>query len=159
MANTHNVFVYGTLRPGHGNNRLLSNAVHIGQAVTNPADTYNMFLSHLDGGIPFVVRRSVEENLHTPVSDIIVGDLYQVTDEELRRLDALESHPNWYCREEVNIKVAVGDGHLSTTAWMYLLPKHLLDTNIQNITGDFNRLSTYSDNSHVTMRVGKNSSK
>ena len=154
---SHNVFVYGTLRPGHGNNRLLSKSFHIGKAVTNPADTSNMFLSHLGCGIPFVVRRTFEENINTPVSDVIVGDLYQVTDEELRRLDALESHPNWYCREEVNIKVAVGDGHLATTAWMYLLPKHLLDSNIQNVTGDFNDIRTYSDNSHVTMHVGANS--
>jgi len=152
---SHNVFVYGTLRPGHGNNRLLSKAVHIGTGVTHPADTYNMFLSHLGGGIPFVVRRSVEENLHNNVSGIITGDLYQVTDEELRRLDALESHPNWYCREEVNIKVAVGEGYLNTTAWMYLLPKHLLDSNIQNLTGDFNDLKTYSDNGHITLNVGR----
>jgi gamma-glutamylcyclotransferase (GGCT)/AIG2-like uncharacterized protein YtfP len=153
---SHNVFVYGTLRPGHGNHRrLLSKAVHIGTGVTHPSDTFNMFLSHLGGGIPFVVRRSVEENLHTPVSDIIAGDLFQVTDRELFRLDALEGHPHWYCREEVNVKVKVGDGYINQTAWMYLLPKHRLDSNIQNITGDFNNIQTYSDNSNVTLNVGR----
>ena len=152
MAHTINVFVYGTLRPGHGNHhRLLSNAVHIGTGVTNPADSYSMFLSNLGGGIPFVVRRPAKYNLHSFVSEVITGDLFQVNAEELKDLDRLEGHPNWYCREEVNVKVKVGDKFVNQTAWMYLLPQNRLTSNIQNTTGDFNDIRTYSDNTHITL--------
>ena len=82
---------------------------------------------------------------------VITGDLYQVNDEELHALDSLEGHPRWYCREEVNIKVKTGDKYVSTTAWIYLMPELLLDTNIVNLSGDFDEVSTYSDNSHVIL--------
>lgn len=150
MANTHNVFVYGTLRPGYGNNhRLLRNAVHIGPACTSPADDFTMYLSHLGGGIPFVVRENYD-SLNLPV---ISGDLYQVNNEELARLDSLEGHPNWYCREEINIRVKTGGKSITATAWIYLMPKSILDSNIVNTTGDFKDIRTFSDNSHITLNI------
>ena len=36
-------------------------------------------------------------------------------------------------------------------AWIYLMPELLLDTNIVNLSGDFDEVSTYSDNSHVIL--------
>lgn len=152
MAHTHNVFVYGTLRPNHGNNRrLLSGAVHIGKAVTTPADDFTMYLSNLGGGIPFVVPHKHNVFKSYENQPMITGDLYQVNDEELGALDSLEGHPRWYCREEINIKVKTGDKYVSTTAWIYLMPERLLDTNIVNLSGDFDEVSTYSDNSHLVL--------
>lgn len=84
-----NVFVYGTLRKGYGNNRLLTNATFLGKAKTN--EKYGMF----GGIIPFVNKRSNSYQ--------ITGEVYSVTDDELARLDALEGHPDWYYRETIDV--------------------------------------------------------
>lgn len=82
-----NIFVYGTLRKGFGNHRLLSSAKFLGNARTN--EKYGMF----GGGIPFV-------NKHTPHYPI-VGEIYEVDEPTLKRLDGLEGHPDWYYREPI----------------------------------------------------------
>lgn len=88
----HKIFVYGTLKRGYGNNRLLAESRFIGNAVTMPA----LFMA--DHGIPFVwtsggpLRR-------------IAGELYEVDDAVLARLDRLEGHPTNYHRELVEIEV------------------------------------------------------
>lgn len=95
----HKVFVYGTLRKGFGNHRLLTNSNFIGNAITK--EKYTMFAS----GIPYV-------NKHIPTHNVI-GEIYEVNDEQLNRLDALEGynpddHNNsWYKREK--IKLNLGD--------------------------------------------------
>jgi gamma-glutamylcyclotransferase (GGCT)/AIG2-like uncharacterized protein YtfP len=104
-----------------------------------------MYLSNLGGGIPFVVPHKHDVFNTSVSSQVIAGDLYQVNDEELHNLDLLEGHPRWYCREEVNIRVKTGDKYLNTTAWIYLMPEKLLDSNIVNLTGDFNNIATYSE--------------
>jgi gamma-glutamylcyclotransferase (GGCT)/AIG2-like uncharacterized protein YtfP len=92
----HKVFVYGTLRKGYGNNRLLTQATFLSKGET--VNKYTMFAS----GIPYV-------NKHIE-TDTIKGELYEVTDKELERLDLLEGYnpskheDSWYKREKVDIK-------------------------------------------------------
>lgn len=83
------VFVYGTLRQGQGNHRLLENQQFIGTSRTEAI--YEMI--HL-GGFPGVLRTG-------PAS--IRGEIYEVDDDALARLDRLEGHPHFYTREEIDI--------------------------------------------------------
>lgn len=98
------VFVYGTLKTGHGNHRALRDATLLG---THTLDSgFKMF--HL-GGFPGVVRATGG----TPGYPIH-GEVYLVDESTLQSLDWIEGHPNFYEREKV----------VSTPwkrAWIYLL--------------------------------------
>ena len=94
------VSVYGTLRPGFGNNRLLNTSEHLGTGKT--VEKYTLRAS----GIPFVSK----EPLHN-----VVVDVYKVDNDTLDRLDGLEGHPEWYKREQIPVKV----GDKTMTAWLY----------------------------------------
>ena len=72
------VFVYGTLKRGYGNHRLLEDAVFAGEAVTAPK--YRMFDA---GAFPYMV---VDEDSGIPIH----GEVYVITPEILERLDSLE---------------------------------------------------------------------
>jgi gamma-glutamylcyclotransferase (GGCT)/AIG2-like uncharacterized protein YtfP len=45
----------------------------------------------------------------------IVGEVYEVDEDTLDALDALEGHPDWYCREKVETPWK--------KAWVYLMPE------------------------------------
>ena len=89
------VFVYGTLKNGYGNNRLLSRETFIGEAVTVPHD-----FTMIDGGFPYVLLGGV---FH------IKGELWLLSsdnaEETLARLDGLEGvRYDHYKRHEVDVK-------------------------------------------------------
>lgn len=87
------VFVYGTLKKGHGNNRVLGNSTFLGEAITC-ADGFFMYTN---GGFPYVLRNG---------SFFIKGELYEVTsDEVLRGLDRLEGYPSHYDRILITAKL------------------------------------------------------
>ena len=94
------VFCYGTLKQGHGNHRLLTNAKFLGVAKT-PAK-YTMYNT---GGFPAVIPQGDTE---------ISGELYEVTPEEFRRLDMLEGYPSMYGREQIQLQDS------EETPWIYL---------------------------------------
>lgn len=97
------VFVYGTLRKGWGNHRLLEGVEKYADAIT--LKKYAMYAS----GIPFVTE--YEPHTH------IVGELYKVEDvERFSRLDTLEGHPESYCRKV--IEVLTKDSEV-VEAWIY----------------------------------------
>ena len=89
-----NVFVYGTLRKGRGNYGLLERSIFVGSAVT--VRKYAMYVS----GIPYVTELERETT--------IVGEVYEVDEFTLDRLDQLEGHPDFYERRK--IKVFLEDG-------------------------------------------------
>jgi gamma-glutamylcyclotransferase (GGCT)/AIG2-like uncharacterized protein YtfP len=104
--NITTVFVYGTLRTGHGNWRgILAPYVGI-NATTKPEYTMRSW-----GGFPAVY----DNGEHS-----ITGELFYVEDDTLEQLDRLEGHPNWYKREE--IEVTDNEGQV-VVAWMYVMPK------------------------------------
>ena len=72
------IAVYGTLRKGNGNHRLLQNAEYLGTFDSKPE--YELY--HL-GGYP-----GLKENGNTSIK----LEIYAVTDEEALRVDALEGY-------------------------------------------------------------------
>ena len=83
------VFVYGTLRAGQRNHRLLRRATALG-----PASTVEPFAMHDLGAFPAIVAGG-----ETPV----VGEVYEVDAETLQALDRLEGYPHLYDRVEVSL--------------------------------------------------------
>ena len=72
------IAVYGTLRKGNGNHRLLVNADYIGTYTTEPI--YSLYSL---GGFP-----GLKENGETAV----IMEVYAVNEEEARRVDGLEGY-------------------------------------------------------------------
>jgi gamma-glutamylcyclotransferase (GGCT)/AIG2-like uncharacterized protein YtfP len=94
------VAAYGTLREGFGNNRLIPAGCHIGTGQTKEKYTLRA------NGIPFVSK--------DPLHNVIV-DVYKIDEPTLERLDGLEGHPEWYCREQIPVIV----DNETITAWLY----------------------------------------
>jgi gamma-glutamylcyclotransferase (GGCT)/AIG2-like uncharacterized protein YtfP len=110
------LFVYGTLRRGHGNHRLVAGCF-VAEAVT--VEPFAM-----DGvGVPKCHRTARHPAWLRPV----VGELMRVDAPTLKRVDRLEGHPDWYRRERVQVvrrDLHVPGGFVSTvaeTAWMYVM--------------------------------------
>lgn len=103
----HLVFVYGTLKKGFSNHRLLASSELLGAART--VNKYAMYTT----GVPIVVKdESVSE---------IFGELYRVDEATLVYLDSLEGHPDWYRREMVDVLLLEDDreGQQAERAWIY----------------------------------------
>lgn len=98
MSN-HTVAVYGSLRQGLHNHRLLTNAEYLGTDNIPGFDMYSM------GGFPFLKPSDTEAKT--------VIEVYNVTDDEFTRLDHLEGYPSFYDRKQVPTKH--GD------AWIYFI--------------------------------------
>lgn len=105
------VFVYGTLKEGHGNNHVIQseNTVKKGAAVTE--EKYTMYRS----GIPYVDK--------TKETSIISGEVYEIDQMTLARVDRLEGYrPNnhegsWYKREAIPVRLV--DTDEVVTAFIY----------------------------------------
>lgn len=81
------VIVYGTLKTGYGNNRLLSTSKFIGRRVVAGYRLYN-------SGFP--VARASEQ------TDTIIGEVWELdSPNTLRNLDALEGEGRMYIRTEI----------------------------------------------------------
>ena len=102
------MFVYGTLKKNFPNSYLLQSAQYLGEGRTR--DKYALYVQ----GIPYVLKSEQRYCIH--------GELYNIDDKTLRRLDKLEGHPDWYYREQV----AILDANKQVlTAWMYLYPNRI----------------------------------
>ena len=101
------VFVYGTLKEGHGNNVLLSFSERLGTGITE--DKYIMY----ELGIPYVSKSFKLTR--------ISGEVYRVKLDTLEALDLLEGHPNWYKREKVEVEYydLKSNSHIKDYAWLY----------------------------------------
>lgn len=99
----HLLFVYGTLKRGQPNHHFLAGALFLGEDQTRPEFTmYDL------GAFPGVVAGG---------SSSISGELYELDDSTLARVDRLEGHPSFYERTS-NILVS------GRTCWIYLLADH-----------------------------------
>ena len=79
------VMVYGTLKKGFGNHRLLHGSEYAG-----PASVAGTMYSL--GAFPAVTLGGERT---------VLGEVYDVDESVLRSLDSLEGYPGWYNREEV----------------------------------------------------------
>lgn len=103
MINT--VAVYGTLKQGHGNHRLLSSAELLGSGHTEE----DMLMVSC-GGFPAVHFEATHEE-----SCPITVEVYNVDESTMQDLDWLEGYPNFYDRSQIEVVVG-GD---IKVAWMY----------------------------------------
>ena len=98
---SNRVAVYGSLRSGFGNHRLLDNdeSTFVGEEVVQGWGLY----PYAGTGFP---AAAVKEDAQ------VVVEVYDVSDAVFKRLDGLEGYPSFYDRTEVPLV----DG---TKAWMY----------------------------------------
>jgi gamma-glutamylaminecyclotransferase len=96
------IFVYGTLKRGQSNHSLLAKAEYLLEAAT--CEKFRMF--HV--GFP-VLLADVKDG--RPVGRV-QGEVYKVSEEQLRRLDGLESEGSMYKR--LAIDVTTDEGELLT---------------------------------------------
>ena len=88
--NTTRVFVYGTLRAGEPNHRLLHGYEQVATLRTAPTfELVNL------GAFPAVTRGG---------STAVVGEVYEVWSDTLADLDHLEGHPDFYRRETIELE-------------------------------------------------------
>ena len=102
------VFVYGTLKKGHGNHRLIADAEPVG-AATSTDPTFDM----TDVGFPYCYVNG---------RSFVRGELYHLgmATAILSRLDMLEGYPHHYNRTVFPFITDEGD---TFSAWMYNVEK------------------------------------
>jgi gamma-glutamylcyclotransferase (GGCT)/AIG2-like uncharacterized protein YtfP len=102
------VFVYGTLKKGYGNNEFFLNndrTKFIGDGITAAADFDMISL----GGFPGVLDNG---------TCAILGEIYEVDDTIVKRLDSLESNGSMYLRKQFTFYTMDGEKH--EDVWMYI---------------------------------------
>jgi gamma-glutamylcyclotransferase (GGCT)/AIG2-like uncharacterized protein YtfP len=119
---THRVFVYGTLMRNHHNHRILkeNTSYFLGEART--VESYMM----LYAGIPYVIKADAYYDDHMETHPV-KGEVYEVDDVTLARLDRLEGYQagregNHYNREEIDVMLRYGPDK----AFIYFGGEHCL---------------------------------
>lgn len=110
VSGLHLIFVYGTLKRGHGNHYLLETSHFVGTGWTE----LPLFLA--EAGIPFAFPLPESPHNTRPVA----GELYAVDAATRRRLDRLEGHPYSYRR--TLITVLVGGERYAAEIYIYQNP-------------------------------------
>lgn len=100
------VFVYGSLKKGCYNHRLMKNSEFIGNGTVD-----NMLLYSL-GAFPAIIPAKENEK-----SFAVKGEVYEVNAETLKMLDKLEGNGHFYTRELRTINTSIGP----LEAWVYIL--------------------------------------
>jgi len=106
MASMVKVFVYGTLKHGYGNHRVMERA----QGRFIGRDKIRNFACINTSSFPYAIRRD---------GATIIGEVYELDADNLYHLDMLEGYPHHYQRQLVATKYG--------KAWIYYSPKDLQD--------------------------------
>ena len=110
---TYLVAVYGSLRKELGNHILLETSEYITTGLTVSSKFAMISL----GGYPMTLAN--RSNFARQVVEI-----YRVNKKTLARLDQLEGHPSFYCREKVDITTESSE---TVTCWMYIGSQDYVD--------------------------------
>ena len=124
------IFVYGSLKRGFSNHKLLEDSKFFGLTET----VYRNFRMHpLLGSFP-AVTVAIDDAF------AIMGELYEVDAATMKRIDMLEGNGTMYTRR----LVSVYNGSEIVEAWMYLMSENdkLIENNVIYSTGRF----VYTDN-------------
>ncbi|XP_022817281.1 putative gamma-glutamylcyclotransferase CG2811 isoform X2 [Spodoptera litura] len=114
----HKVFVYGTLKRNEPNHCLLqdsNNGIGCFVAEGYTKTKYPLIIA-TKYNIPFI--------LHCPgKGHFVQGEIYDVDDKMLSKLDILEDHPNYYIREidDIVIKDTLSQCPQEEKCWVYFL--------------------------------------
>lgn len=103
----HMVFVYGSLKRGFGNHKLLEGSKFYG--ITETVQ-HNFRMHSLHGSFPAVT-------VATDDSFAIIGELYEVDSATMKLLDMLEGNGSMYTRQIVSVY----NGSEVVEAWIYLM--------------------------------------
>ena len=107
------VAVYGSLKRGYGNHRVMKNAN--GKYLYDAVSTDAHYI--LDGhSYPYI-----NEAPSNPEKGKLSVEIYEVSEEGLLHLDALEGHPTFYKREQRQFSTPTG----KVTAWLYILQRKI----------------------------------
>jgi len=98
------VAVYGSLRKGFGNNRLLETADFVSDGIT-----LKEFTMHSLGGFPAII----EGGDHG-----VTVEMYEVDSTTFKRLDGLEGYPDFYNRQQTLVDCG---GGRQVSAWIYYM--------------------------------------
>ncbi len=104
------IFVYGTLRQGYWNHALLSRAEFVGQGKTVKPEFVMRAVSY-----PFISDPTPEDQ---EFATQIVGELYMVSEKEMKELDRLEGYPTFYDRRQIEVLCSATKKPI--TAWVYI---------------------------------------
>ncbi|KAJ8704459.1 hypothetical protein PYW07_011647 [Mythimna separata] len=115
---THKIFVYGTLKRGEPNYYWLTDKENgVGKFVSDGrTKTRYPLIIATKYNIPFL--------LYKPGSGHnVMGEIFEVDDTMLSKLDILEDHPKYYIREidEIMVADAEGKNQESMKCWVYFL--------------------------------------
>ena len=99
----HKVFVYGTLKRGYGNHRLLETAKFIGPATT----IAKMVMIGKHAAFPYLLGYSYE--FPTMEGHRVKGEVYEVDDATLAMLDTLEGYPSHYDKDDIYVNLSVSN--------------------------------------------------
>ena len=95
------LFVYGTLKKGHSNHdRFLSHAKYLGEGTT----TRDIWALYDLGFFPAMTHGNMQ----------VTGEVYEVSDYELGKIDMLEGAPDLYERHMIVIDVDGEEHHCHT---------------------------------------------
>lgn len=108
------IFVYGTLKRGYHNHRLLKEAQFLGEAWLENYGVFDVY----NGGFPGIKLCEGKK---------VYGQVYRINEEELKRVDRLEGYRgkgivgNMYEREEVEVKLSIeGGGYIPCDVSVYV---------------------------------------
>ncbi|XP_038217675.1 putative gamma-glutamylcyclotransferase CG2811 isoform X1 [Zerene cesonia] len=115
---SHKVFVYGTLKRNEPNHHWL----------TNPDNGTGTFLTEgiTKNKYPLIIatKYNIPFLLYSPGDGHhIKGEIYEVDDIMLSKLDILEDHPKWYIREidDILVKKPGSNDEEIVKCWVYFL--------------------------------------
>jgi len=116
------VFVYGTLKRGYGNNRLLRDSLFVSEDYT--PDGWVMG----SAGCPYSFPPRVVPDEYSYLGHKIKGEVYQLRNWFVaRQLDWLEGYPHHYDRE-----IITTEGGRS--AWIYIQPEWSYAEHLYSVT-------------------------
>ncbi|XP_075227255.1 putative gamma-glutamylcyclotransferase CG2811 [Lycorma delicatula] len=111
------LFVYGTLKRGQPNHYWLRKTENGSSDFIGTGKTTKKYplIIATNYNIPFLL-------FEPGIGHIVSGEVYQVNDSMLSKLDALENHPNYYERRMEPIKIDVDEK--TVDCWTYFLKEH-----------------------------------
>jgi gamma-glutamylcyclotransferase (GGCT)/AIG2-like uncharacterized protein YtfP len=132
LNKTNLVFVYGTLKQGFGNHRVMHmDALHpprllCRNAVTKEA-SYNFISCSPHGGFPYLQKGGCHS---------VLGEVWMVSEESMSHLDSLEGVPSHYTRERIAVQ-SIHDTRDEWVCFTYMktmaLSSNQIDNNLHGI--------------------------